>query len=117
MSYYIRAAALMLLGSAVAVPAAAQEVEVNAAKCFLVSNVFAKMGNDKEKPVAREAAVFYLARLNGSSADVQRQLLEQLKTITNKNNGPIMSACAKAMNARVLEVNAAQKALAETHRK
>jgi hypothetical protein len=98
-------------------PAIAQDPAVNPAKCFLVANVFAKAGSDKEKPAARDAAIFYLARLSGSSSQVEAQLAAQLKTITNANNGQIMSACAKAMSVRTQEIDAAQKALAAAHRK
>ena len=112
-----RNATLALVASLASAAAAAQDVEVNPARCFLVANVYANAGKETEKPVAREAGIFYLSRLTGSPGQVKAQLAAQLKTITNQNNGPIMKACAQAMAARVQEIQAVEKEMAAEHKK
>lgn len=112
-----RNAALALVATLASTAAAAQNVEVNPARCFLVANVFSNAGKEAEKPVAREAGIFYMARLSGSPAQVKAQLALQLKTITNQNNGAIMKACVQAMGARVQEIQAAEKEMAAEHKK
>jgi alkanesulfonate monooxygenase SsuD/methylene tetrahydromethanopterin reductase-like flavin-dependent oxidoreductase (luciferase family) len=112
-----RNATLALVATLASTAADAQNAEVSPARCFIVANVFAKAGKEDQKPVAREAAIFYMARLSGSPAQVKAQLEAQLKTITNQNNGPIMQTCAQSMSARIQEIQAVQKEMAAAHKK
>lgn len=88
------------------VPAIAQE-RTNDAKCFLVSNMFARSAPDaRAKDLARNSTYFYLGRLPNAPAQVQSELAAQARSVNAQNAGPTMQACARAMLAKQGEANA-----------
>jgi hypothetical protein len=70
------------------------------AGCLLVSNLFARSEPDaKGKQIAQAANLFYGARVSALPAtQIRVALLSQRKLITKANAGPAMTACARAMD-------------------
>ena len=87
-------------------PGALAQAQVSDAQCLVVSNLFLRAGDDKEKTTAMQASFFYLGRMSGSAAEVEAKLAAEAKKVTQANNGATMTACAQAMMARVKELSA-----------
>ena len=87
------AAVALLLTSA---PAAAQPL-ANDARCFIVSNVFAKSRDEKASRAGVEARYFYLGRLTGSTAQIEAAIAAQGRTITAQNAGALMQGCVRGV--------------------
>jgi hypothetical protein len=98
-------------------PALAQERQ-NDARCFLVSNLFARSAPDaKAKEVARNSTFFFLGRLPTAEAQIQAEIAAQARAVTTQNAGPTMQACARVMLAKQAEVNAIGQRLRQPNRK
>ena len=108
--YLLAAQAVAFASSA---PAAAQE-GVDDARCYILSTLFARSGEEKLRGPAARAAFFYLGRLSGSTAEVEARLAAQAATITSENTGPLMTVCHQAMARRANEIQAVVNRLAQT---
>lgn len=96
-----------------AVPASAQSLASDA-KCFIVSNLFAKAGDEKAKRAASEARFFYLGRLNGTAPQIEAAIVAQGKSVTKDNAGTTMQACARAMAQKASQVQAIGQRLSKS---
>jgi hypothetical protein len=77
----------------------------NDTRCFLVSNMFAKVSTDEtEKEAAAQAAFFYLGRLNGPASHVETALSSEAKQITPENAAGIMAVCARTFADKAAEM-------------
>lgn len=110
---FLGALALLPLGAA---PATAQTVGSDA-KCFLVSNMFAKSSDERAKKAAVEASFFYLGRLNGSASQLETLLAQQAKTVTAQNASSTMQACARTVAQRATELQNVGKRLSQAQPK
>jgi hypothetical protein len=86
-------------------PAARAQPQVNDAQCLIVSNLFTRAADDKEKTAAIQASFFYLGRMSGSATQVAARLAAEAKKITGENNGAIMTACVQSMMTRARELS------------
>jgi hypothetical protein len=100
----LSAAAMLSLGASPA--SAAGEAPINNARCFVVSNIFAKSSDDKAKQAAVLASYFYLGRLTGTPAQIEAAIVAQAKTVDPQNAGTTMQACAQAVAAKSSELQA-----------
>jgi hypothetical protein len=87
-------------------PAARAQAQVNDAQCLIVSNLFVRAVDGKEKTAAIQASFFYLGRMSGTVAEVEARLAAEVNKITKANNGAIMTACVQAMMARARQLSA-----------
>ena len=76
------------------------------AKCFLLSQTFAKSTDEKTKLAATQAGFFYLGRLTGSTAQIEAKIATEAKTITSQTAGPIMDACVRVVAQKAKNVQA-----------
>ena len=96
------AASAVLTALLAAAPAGAQPS--NDVKCLLVSNLFTKAAKDPKARTAAEASkLYFLGRIHGrlNAAQLKAELLAQQKTITPKNAGVVMNACARQMESGI----------------
>lgn len=108
--------ACLVFGLPLGTSGSAQEPEINNVQCFVVATVHARMGREEQKPVAQRAEAYYLGRISGPPSQLRGEFAAQLKTITEQNNGRLMSECARAMNRRAEEIASVQQALAASER-
>lgn len=98
----------------IASPAAAQAT--NDARCFIVSNMFAKGGDVKARQAATQASYYYLGRLNGTIPQIEAAIASEGKTINAKNAAGIMRTCAQALAKRAGDIQALGRRLSQSKR-
>ena len=106
------AASAVVAALLAAAPANAQAG--NDVKCLLASNLFTKAAKDPKARTAAEASkLYYLGRIHGrlNAAQLKAELLAQQKTITPKNAGVVMNACARQMEAGIKMVQSVTQQL------
>ena len=106
------AASAVVAALLAAAPANAQSG--NDVKCLLASNLFTKAAKDPKARTAAEASkLYYLGRIHGrlNAAQLKAELLAQQKTITPKNAGVVMNACARQMEAGIKMVQSVTQQL------
>jgi hypothetical protein len=78
------------------------------ARCIVLSSAFARAGpNDQAKQLAQAALNFYLGRVSPTASSAQLKTLfdQQMATINDANDGPLMSECIKNFQAVVSRVD------------
>lgn len=103
---------LALLASAVAIPAAAQDIGGDA-RCFIAANLFAKAEDARAKEAAERISFFYLGRLRGTPAQIDAAIRAQARTVTQQNAATVMQACARTVQAKVQELRAIGQRLSQ----
>ena len=74
------------------------------ARCIVLSSAFSRAGpNDQAKQLAQAALNFYLGRVSPAASSAQLKTLfdQQMATINDSNDGPLMSECIKNFQAVV----------------
>jgi hypothetical protein len=111
---WLAASALLLFGSG---SASAQNTS-DAARCFVVSTIFASAAKDQTaRQLAEKAKIFYLGRLTGTAVQIEAALSQQAKAITQQSAGGIMQACGRSFAQKSAEVQRIGERLAKSRRK
>jgi hypothetical protein len=109
-----RAAALYAVLAASPVIASAQGIAEDA-RCFLVSDMFSRVGaDDKTKEVAVKSSFFYLGRLSGSAAQIEAALAEQARAMSPQNASSTMQACVQNVERKARELQQIGQRLSRT---
>ncbi|WP_294394768.1 hypothetical protein [uncultured Sphingomonas sp.] len=111
------AAAAVAAVTATSLPAQGADQDV---RCLMASNLFSQAEKDPtRKQVALVSSFFYMGRLDGrvTPAQLKAQILAQGKTLTTKNAGETMTACAKNVQGKQALIQGIGKQLAAQTRK
>lgn len=94
------------LGLMLTTASASAQAPPSDAKCFLLSQTFAKSTDEKTKLAATQAGFFYLGRLSGPAAEIEAKLAAEAQNITSQTAGPLMDACALVVAQKAKDVQA-----------
>ena len=109
-----KAAVALALPAALLAAAPATAQAGNDVKCLLASNLFTKAAKDPKARTAAEASkLYYLGRIHVrlNAAQFKAEMLAQQKTITPKNAGVVMNACARQMESGIKMVQSVTQQL------
>ena len=104
MKFTCKVAVALAIPAALLTAAPASAQANNDVKCLLASNLFAKAAKDPKTRTAAEASkLYYLGRIHVrlNAAQLKAEMLAQQKTISAKNAGAIMNACARQMESGI----------------
>lgn len=104
MKYKCKAAVSLAALAALLAAAPASAQAGGDVKCLLASNLFAKAAKDPKTRTAAEASkLYYLGRIHVrlNAAQLKAEMIAQQKTISPKNAGVVMNACARQMESGI----------------
>ena len=102
-------------GAALSINAPAVAQQANDVRCLMASNLFSKAAKDpKARQLAEAGKYFYLGRVSGRFTEQQLrvQMQTQTKSITQANDGNVMTACTRQMQSGAAMIERVGKQLA-----